>query len=221
MLPTLMTRPIEQQQHPVDEQPQGVLFALFAPYNESVALLGEFSAWQPLPMTRGDDGWWRTRVELADGDYAYQFRVKSLSYFAKGETFDVFDPYALEVTDDERSIIRVRRGERAWTEYQWHHRVERRGVVAWRSARRRLGHAESVVRWRRIRQQGARTDCQLAQRTPRHIGHSGSTVRTITPYPHSAQRNSPSAFRPAARKAGASDDSSAAGPSDRLDSSCM
>ena len=31
-------------------------------------------------------------------------------------------------------------------------RIERRGVVAWRSARRRLGHAESVVRWRRIRQ---------------------------------------------------------------------
>ena len=57
----------------------------------------------------------------ADGDYAYRFRVKSLSYFAKGETFDVFDPYALEVTDDEHSIVRVRRGERAWTEYQWQH----------------------------------------------------------------------------------------------------
>ena len=36
-------------------------------------------------------------VQLADGDYKYKFRVKSLSYFALGEMLDVFDPYALNL----------------------------------------------------------------------------------------------------------------------------
>lgn len=98
-------------------------FALFAPYNESVQLVGDFSEWKPLPMKKGADGWWRTELELADGDHQYKFRVKSLSYFARGETMDVFDPYELHITDDEHenSIVRVKGGERIWTEYQWKH----------------------------------------------------------------------------------------------------
>jgi 1,4-alpha-glucan branching enzyme len=98
-------------------------FALFAPYNEVVELIGAFSEWKPLPMQRGDDGWWRTSVDLPDGDHAYKFRVRSASYFALGQMLDVFDPYALEVTDDddENSIVRVRGGERVWIEYEWKH----------------------------------------------------------------------------------------------------
>jgi 1,4-alpha-glucan branching enzyme len=76
-------------------------FALLAPYNESVQLIGDFSNWEPLPMTKGADGWWRTSVDLPDGDHKYKFRVKSVSYFARGETLDVFDPYELHITDDE------------------------------------------------------------------------------------------------------------------------
>ncbi len=34
-----------------------VQFALFAPYNELVELVGDFSDWKPLPMTKGADGW--------------------------------------------------------------------------------------------------------------------------------------------------------------------
>jgi len=97
--------------------------ALFAPYNEVVELIGDFSGWKPLAMSRGDDGWWRVSVELSDGDHLYKFRVKSLSYFAMGETLDVFDPYALHVTNDEHenSIVRVKDGQRVWTEYVWRH----------------------------------------------------------------------------------------------------
>jgi 1,4-alpha-glucan branching enzyme len=98
-------------------------FALLAPYNESVQLIGDFSNWEPLPMTKGADGWWRTSVDLPDGDHKYKFRVKSVSYFARGETLDVFDPYELHITDDEHesSIVRVKGGKRVWTEYQWKH----------------------------------------------------------------------------------------------------
>ncbi len=101
----------------------GVDFALFAPYNEVVELVGDFSEWKPVAMAKGTDGWWRATVPLADGDHLYKFRVKSLSYFAMGETFDVVDPYSLLVSsdDDENSIVRVKGGRRVWTEYQWKH----------------------------------------------------------------------------------------------------
>lgn len=98
-------------------------FALLAPYNENVELLGDFSDWKPLPMKKGKDGWWRTSVELTDGEHPYKFRVKSLSYFASGETLDVLDPYASQVTSDEHenAVIRVKGGKRIWTEYEWRH----------------------------------------------------------------------------------------------------
>ena len=104
-------------------QQDGIEFALFAPYNEKVELIGDFSEWSPIPMVKGDDGWWRTRVPLGDGDHLYKFRVKSLSYFAKGETLEVFDPYALHVTADEHenAIARIINGKRTWTSYQWKH----------------------------------------------------------------------------------------------------
>jgi len=98
-------------------------FALFAPYNETVDILADFLDWVPKPLTKGQDGWWRGTFELEDGDYLYKFRVKSLSYFAEDQLLEVFDPYALQVTQDEKenSIIRVRNGQRAWTDYQWKH----------------------------------------------------------------------------------------------------
>lgn len=108
---------------PASPASAGIEFALFAPYNEVVELIGDFSDWKPLPMVKGTDGWWRTSVPLADGDHLYKFRVKSLSYFARGETLDVFDPYSLHVTDDEHenAVARVSGGKRSWTSYAWKH----------------------------------------------------------------------------------------------------
>ena len=68
-------------------------------------------------------GRWRTSIQLSDGDHAYKFRLKSLSYFAPGQVMEVFDPYALHVTNDEQesSIARVKGGRRIWTEHVWKH----------------------------------------------------------------------------------------------------
>ncbi len=115
--------PFPHKSRKASPAPEGIAFALFAPYNEVVELIGDFSDWKPLPMVKGTDGWWRTSVPLAEGDHLYKFRVKSLSYFAKGETLDVFDPYALHITEDENenSVARVSGGKRIWTSYQWKH----------------------------------------------------------------------------------------------------
>ncbi len=52
-------------------------FNLFAPYNKGAALIGSFSDWEEIPMEKGEDGYFRTTVELEDGTYQYKFRVQS------------------------------------------------------------------------------------------------------------------------------------------------
>jgi len=96
---------------------------LFAPYNEAVSLTSSWNNWNPQPMTRGADGWWRIAVKLADGQHFYKFAVKSKSYFALDQWVEVFDPYAISITDDERerSILRIKEGRRIWTDYAWRH----------------------------------------------------------------------------------------------------
>lgn len=96
-------------------------FELLAPYNEEVKLAGNWNEWQPTPMQRGDDGVWRIEVPLDDGDYEYRFDLISKSYFAKGKNVSIADPKALEHTHDNTSIVRVLKGKRVQTTYQWQH----------------------------------------------------------------------------------------------------
>lgn len=100
-----------------------VELALWAPYNEDVYILGEWNQFQPQPMTRGDDGWWRINIEPGDGDFKYRFRLKSKSYFQVDKIIDVSDPYALTVDHDgdENAALRVRDGQRVYTLYDWKH----------------------------------------------------------------------------------------------------
>ena len=104
-------------------QNNGVEFMLFAPYNESVALIGEWNNWEAIPMEKDERGYWRVRVPLEDGQYKYKFMVKSLSYFMMGETVAIFDPYAQHITldADENSIVIVKDGQRKITQYEWQH----------------------------------------------------------------------------------------------------
>lgn len=108
---------------PAAPEQAGVELALFAPYLELVQLMGSWTDWKPVELTKGADGWWRTRAELPDGDYLYKFRVKSKSYFAIDQMLDVFDPYAVSITDDgqENTVLRVRGGKRLDVAYKWLH----------------------------------------------------------------------------------------------------
>ncbi len=107
----------------MSEGSKGIEFSLFAPYNEDVALLGSWNDWQPIEMARGDDGWWRVRVPLEDGDHAYKFQLVSRSFFCEGETVQVADPRATRFSDDtyENSLITVKDGQRAFIAYDWQH----------------------------------------------------------------------------------------------------
>ncbi|MBD0267514.1 MAG: DUF3459 domain-containing protein [Cyanobacteria bacterium Co-bin8] len=97
-------------------------FTLFAPYNNGAELKGDFSNWEAISMSKGEDGTFRTKVDLEDGDYEYKFRVQSQSYFFKPDTWvEVTDPYAIAVKDDEtqNGVVRIRNGQRVVDTYEW------------------------------------------------------------------------------------------------------
>ena len=100
-----------------------ITFELFAPYNESVKLLGDWNDWQPVPMKRNDAGVWQAEVALSDGNHQYKFEVVSQSPFAHDQMVTVADPKAVEFTLDshENSIIKIKDGKPFITTYQWKH----------------------------------------------------------------------------------------------------
>lgn len=98
-------------------------FKLFAPYNKGAALIGNFSNWEEIPMEKGKDGFFRTKVELEDGAYHYKFRVQSKSWFFEPDQgVEIVDPYATDIDDTtQNGIIRIKDGEKIVDTYVWKH----------------------------------------------------------------------------------------------------
>ncbi|GAB1540778.1 alpha-amylase family glycosyl hydrolase [Scytonema sp. NUACC21] len=72
-------------------------------------------------MDKGEDGYFRTGVELEDGVYQYKFRIQTKSpQFEPDLWVDVIDPYATDV-DEERtvSIVKVKDGKKIFDTYVW------------------------------------------------------------------------------------------------------
>ncbi len=98
-------------------------FKLWAPYNAEASLIGDFLENSSVPMDRGKDGYFRTKVDLDDGNYTYKFRVRSKSYFLEpDEWVEVIDPYATEIdAAAQMAVVRVKDGDRITDEYVWQH----------------------------------------------------------------------------------------------------
>ena len=101
-------------------------FKLFAPYNNSVTLKGCFSDWSEISMEKDQQGYFRTKVELADGAYQYKFRVQSQSYFLEADEWvEINDPYATDIDDaSQNSVIQIKDGKRVIDTYVWQHDEE-------------------------------------------------------------------------------------------------
>ncbi|MFB2917054.1 alpha-amylase family glycosyl hydrolase [Aerosakkonema funiforme] len=98
-------------------------FTLFAPYNKGAALIGNFSDWQEIPMQKGEDGYFRTQMELEDGVYEYKFRIQSKSWFFEPDQWvDIIDPYATDV-DESKGVgtVTIKDGQRIVDSYVWKH----------------------------------------------------------------------------------------------------
>ncbi|MGB6016199.1 MAG: alpha-amylase family glycosyl hydrolase, partial [Nodosilinea sp.] len=98
-------------------------FKLFAPYNEGASLFGSFSDWQDIAMKKGKDGYFRTCVDLDDGQHEYKFRVQSKSFFLEpDEWIEVIDPKAKHINEiDQNTIIYIKDGEPIVDDYVWQH----------------------------------------------------------------------------------------------------
>ena len=53
--------------------PTLVNFLCAAPRATRVELEGDFTDWQPVPMTEAVDGWWTAQMELFHGPHEYMF----------------------------------------------------------------------------------------------------------------------------------------------------
>ena len=95
-------------------------FKLRAPYNEEVQLLGDFAD-SPIEMTKGEDGYFRTQVDLEDGEHRYKFKVQSKSHFFDENAWvEVVDPRATAVDSEaQMAIARVKDGKKILDTYQW------------------------------------------------------------------------------------------------------
>ncbi|NJK39135.1 MAG: alpha-amylase [Oscillatoriales cyanobacterium RM2_1_1] len=100
-----------------------VKFELFAPYNQDVKLMGCFSNWEELQMEKDEHGYFRTEVELEDGEYQYKFKVRSRSWFLEpDEWVTVTDPYATDVDNtSQNGVIRIKDGQIIIDTYVWQH----------------------------------------------------------------------------------------------------
>ncbi|WGV24968.1 alpha-amylase family glycosyl hydrolase [Halotia branconii] len=98
-------------------------FVLFAPRNKGAALVGSFSDGKEMLMSKDENGYFRTEVELEDGIYQYKFRVQTKSpNFAPDQWVDVIDPYATDINEKEKQgVVRIKDGQRIVDTYVWQH----------------------------------------------------------------------------------------------------
>ncbi|CAF1349074.1 unnamed protein product [Didymodactylos carnosus] len=94
--------------------PSSIEFKLFAPnVSKQISLIGSFSAWNKVSMTKHDDGYFHVNVDLDDGEYEYKYRIED------GEQ-DIIDPYATRVDIKRQvSLIRIQNGKRIVDTYEW------------------------------------------------------------------------------------------------------
>lgn len=74
-------------------------------------------------MEKGEDGYFRTHVNLEDGIYHYKFRIQSRSWFLKPDQWvEINDPYMTEMDlQSENGVLRVKDGQRVRDTYTWQH----------------------------------------------------------------------------------------------------
>lgn len=78
-------------------------FRYKAPDAKSVELMGEWNSWKAIPMTKGDDGVWTTKVSLSSGTHGYKFLVDG-----KDWVFDPDNSSKKKVDGNENSVIEIK-----------------------------------------------------------------------------------------------------------------
>lgn len=97
------------------------VFTLFAPNNIGASVMGDFSDWAEIPMSKGSDGCFTATIDLADGKYQYIFNIRSKSWFAEPDEWKpITDPYATDVDPEtQNAILVIKNGRKIIDGYEW------------------------------------------------------------------------------------------------------
>ena len=105
-----------EDQGVVEQQEDGrTIFRVFCPRAEHVEIVGTFTGWHdhPVRMRRGDDGWWRTSIELRPDDHEFQYLIDRTEwradYAAGGVRLNEFGTWVSLLTVDRAPISVQRR----------------------------------------------------------------------------------------------------------------
>ena len=53
------------------------IFRVWAPFAQEVAVIGDFSRWQPVPMTKdAETGVWEAKVNDVEAGHGYKYQIK-------------------------------------------------------------------------------------------------------------------------------------------------
>jgi 1,4-alpha-glucan branching enzyme len=117
MKKTINKKKEKKQNHAIIE------FSLFAPTIEEAVLFGSFNDWQDIVMKKGEDGYFRAPLPLADGEYQYRFKVQSKSWFnQENEWVTITDPYVTDIDEStQNGVVCIKNGRRILDEYVWQH----------------------------------------------------------------------------------------------------
>lgn len=86
----------------------GLLFVMAYPEAQSVAIAGDFTNWNQVPLQRGPDGVWSARIQLPPGRYEYAFIVNGTRWLPDPRASQIVRSYG----NDFNSVIYVgKRGE--------------------------------------------------------------------------------------------------------------
>lgn len=67
----------EKKSSVLDRKRKGVVFDILAPEAKTVSLAGDFNQWEQMgiPLKKGRNGQWKTKVSLPSGSYEYKFII--------------------------------------------------------------------------------------------------------------------------------------------------
>lgn len=87
------------------------IFRVWAPFAQDVAVIGDFSKWQPIPMTKDTEtGVWQVKVDDVEAGHAYKYQIKGYD----GVTRYLNDPRARALTDSDDGAGVISDGRFDW-----------------------------------------------------------------------------------------------------------
>ena len=67
--------PVMEKKDPADKATRKIMFQYRNSVPREVSVMGEFSDWEPISMTKGKNHTWTVSVEIAPGSYLYCYNV--------------------------------------------------------------------------------------------------------------------------------------------------